>query len=49
MAVKIPKKVKKWFIKQEPKLDKAGIKEILRSGKKVKGTELITNQNIQVK
>lgn len=40
---------KKWYIKQDPKLDKAGIKAALKSGKKIKGAELITNNNIQVK
>lgn len=40
---------KKWFIKQEPKLDKAGIKKALSEGKKVKGAELIVNSNIQIK
>lgn len=40
---------KKWFIKQDPKLDKVGIKEQLKLGKKIKGTELEIKQNIQVK
>lgn len=43
---KIPKK---WFIKQEPKLDKAGIKSEIKSGGKVKGASLVTNNNIQIK
>lgn len=40
---------KKWFIKQDPKLDKAGIKAELKLGKKVKGAEIVVNNNIQVK
>ena len=40
---------KKWFIKQDPKLDKAGIKAELKLGKKVKGAEIVVNSNIQVK
>ena len=40
---------KKWFIKQDPKLDKAGIKAELKLGKKIKGAEIVVNSNIQVK
>lgn len=40
---------KKWFIKQDPKLDKAGIKAALKQNTKVKGAELVENQNIQIK
>lgn len=40
---------RKWFIKQEPKLDKAGIKAALKSNTKVRGAELETKQNIQIK
>ncbi len=40
---------KKWFIKQDPKLNKAGIKEALKSDVKVRGAELETKQNIQIK
>lgn len=40
---------KKWFIKQEPKLDKAGIKAALKLNTKVRGAELETKQNIQIK
>mgnify|MGYP002624484933 CR=1 FL=1 len=40
---------RKWFIKQEPKLDKAGIKAALKLNTKVRGAELETKQNIQIK
>jgi len=40
---------RKWFIKQDPKLDKAGIKAELKLGKKIKGAEIVVNNNIQVK
>jgi chaperonin cofactor prefoldin len=40
---------KEYLIKQEPKIDVAGIKEALKTGKKVKGADLIINNNIQIK
>jgi hypothetical protein len=40
---------KEYLIKQEPKIDVAGIKEVLKAGKKVKGADLIINNNIQIK
>lgn len=40
---------KKWFIKQDPKLDKAGIRAALKKGLKVKGATLTINNNIQIK
>ena len=40
---------KKWFIKQDPKLDKAGIRAALKKGLKVKGATLTVNNNIQIK
>ena len=40
---------RKWFIKQDPKLDKAGIKAELKLGKKIKGAILEPHENIQVK
>ena len=41
---------KKWFIKHtDIKLDKASIKEALKNGDKIKGAELVSKQNIQIK
>lgn len=40
---------KKYFIKQAPKLDKKAIRDALKSGKKVKGAEIIEKENIQIK
>lgn len=40
---------KKYFVKQEPKLDKAAIRDAIKSGKKVKGAEIVEKQNIQIK
>lgn len=40
---------KKYFVKQEPKLDKKTILQLLRSGAKVKGCELQTNEGVQIK
>lgn len=40
---------KKYFVKQAPKLDKMAIKEAIKSGKKVKGAEIVENKNIQIK
>ena len=41
----IPKK----YWKQEPKLDKSTIRELLKSGKKVKGCELTKNTGVVIK
>ena len=43
---KIPKK---FFIKQEPKLDKSSILKLLRNGEKVKGCELQENEGVRIK
>lgn len=44
---KIPKK---YFIKKiESVLDKAGISKLLKEGQKIRGAELIVNQNLQIK
>lgn len=43
---KVPKM---YFIKQDPKLDKKTIRELLMQGEKVKGCELQTNSNIKIK
>lgn len=43
---KVPKK---YFIKQEPKIDKKTIRELLMSGAKVKGCELQTNEGVRIK
>lgn len=41
---------KKWFKKvTELKLDKQGIKDFIAEGNKVKGCEIVTKQNIQIK
>ena len=40
---------KKYFVKQAPKLDKKAVKDAIKSGKKVKGTEIIEKENIQIK
>lgn len=40
---------KKYFVKQEPKLDKKAVKDAIKSGKKVKGAEIIEKENIQIK
>lgn len=40
---------KKWFIKQDPKLDKAGIKKAIKSGTKVRGASIVTKNNMQIK
>ena len=40
---------KKYLIEQEPKIDIAGIKEVLKTGKKVEGADLVINNNIQIK
>ena len=43
---KVPKK---YFIKQEPKLDKKTIRELLMQGEKVKGCELQINEGVRIK
>jgi Arc/MetJ family transcription regulator len=43
---KIPKK---FFVKQEPKLDKKTILDLLKSGVKVKGCELQINEGVRIK
>lgn len=40
---------KKYFIKQEPKIDKKAIWEMLKSGAKVKGCELQINEGVRIK
>ena len=40
---------KKYWVKQDPKLDKASIRELLKSGQKVKGCELIKNTGVVIK
>ena len=40
---------KKYFVKQAPKLDKKAVKDAIKSGKKVKGAEIIEKENIQIK
>ena len=40
---------KKYFIKQEPKIDKKAILEMLKSGAKVKGCELQINVGVRIK
>ena len=40
---------KKYFIKQEPKIDKKAILEMLKSGAKVKGCELQINEGVRIK
>ena len=40
---------KKYFIKQEPKIDKNAILGILKSGAKVKGCELQINEGVRIK
>ena len=40
---------KKYFIKQEPKIDKKAILEMLKSGAKVKGCELQINDGVRIK
>ena len=43
---KIPKG---WFVDQEPKLDKAGIKAALKDGEEIPGVILKENNSIQIK
>ena len=43
---KVPKK---YFIKQDPKLDKKTIRELLMQGEKVRGCELQTNEGVRIK
>ena len=43
---KVPKK---YFIKQEPKLDKKTIRELLMQGETVKGCELRINEGVRIK
>lgn len=43
---KVPKK---YFIKQEPKIDKKTILELLKSGAKIKGCELQINEGVRIK
>ena len=38
-----------WFIAQDPKLDKAGIKAALKDGENIPGVELKENNSIQIK
>lgn len=38
-----------WFIPQEPKLDKAGLKSALKDGEQIPGVELKENNNIQIR
>ena len=40
---------KKYFIKQEPKIDKNAILEMLKSGATVKGCELQINEGVRIK
>lgn len=40
---------KKYFIKQEPKIDKKAIWEMLKSGAKVEGCELQINEGVRIK
>ena len=40
---------KKYFINQEPKIDKKAILEMLKSGAKVKGCELQINEGVRIK
>ena len=40
---------KKYFIKQEPKIDKNAILGMLKSGAKVKGCELQINEGVRIK
>lgn len=40
---------KKYFIKQEPVLDKQAIKEALKEGRKVRGAELIQTTGLRLK
>lgn len=40
---------KKYFIKQEPKIDKKAILEMLKRGAKVKGCELQINEGVRIK
>lgn len=40
---------KKYFIKQEPKIDKKAIWEMLKRGAKVKGCELQINEGVRIK
>lgn len=40
---------KKYFVKQAPKLDKKAVKDAIKSGKKVKGAEIVEKENIQIK
>lgn len=40
---------KKYFIKQEPKLDKKTILDLLKSGEEIKGCELQINEGVQIK
>lgn len=43
---KVPKK---YFVKQEPKIDKQTIRELLLKGAKVKGCELQINEGVRIK
>lgn len=38
-----------WFVPQDPKLDKAGIKAALKDGEEIPGVELEEKTNIQIK
>ena len=38
-----------FLILQEPKIDKVGLKKLIKSGTKIAGVELILKQNIQIK
>ena len=40
---------KKYWIKQDPKLDRATIKELLKNGTKVRGAEIIKNTGVVIK
>lgn len=40
---------KKYFIKQEPKLDKNTILDLLKSGEEIKGCELQINEGVRIK
>ena len=40
---------KKYFIKQEPKIDKKTILDLLKSGAKIKGCELQINEGVRIK
>lgn len=38
-----------YIIRQQPKIDKTGLKKLIKSGEKIEGVEIIEKQNIQIK